>query len=117
MRKLWSNTRQRTQSKAKEQGEDSLYPKGTEVLLRERARKSYPDPENIDNPMIAPQDHGRQSGRVLELHNRDLWIRPTDLSWHFPILVIIRELPFRNYRGRSLAKLEARDEAKKQKTH
>ena len=28
----------------------------------------------------------------------------------------IRELPFKTYRGRSLAKLEARDEAKKQKT-
>ena len=67
--------------------------------------------------MIAPQDHEvRQSGRGLELQNRDLWIRPTDLSWHFPILVTIRELPFRNYHGRSLAKLEARDEAKKQKT-
>ena len=27
----------------------------------------------------------------------------------------IREMPFRNFRERSLAKLEARDEAKKQK--
>ena len=117
MRKLWSNTRERTQSKEKEQAEDSSYPKGIEVLLRETARKDYPDPENVDNPKIAPQDYdARQSRRVLELQNRSLWIRPTDLSWHLPILVTIREMPFRNHRGRALAKLEARDEAKKQKT-
>ena len=71
--------------------------------------------------MIAPQDYDvRQSGRVLGLQDRDLWIRPIDLSWHFPVLVTIRELPFKKYRGRSLAKLEAREEkieeAKKQKT-
>ena len=62
----------------------------------------------------------RQSGRVLELQNEDLWIRPTDLSWHFPNHVTIRELPFMNYRGRSPAKWKAREdkieEAKKQKT-
>ena len=52
----------------------------------------------------------------MELQNKDLWIRPTDLSLHFPILVTIRELPFTNYRGRSIARLEARDEAKKQRT-
>ena len=81
------------------------------------ARKGCPNPENVDNPKIAPQDYdARQSRRVLELQNRSLWIRPTDLSWHFSILVTISEMPFRNYRGRSLAKLEARDEAKKQKT-
>ena len=34
--------------------------------------------------MIALQDYEvRQSGRVLELQNKDLWIRPTDLSWNF----------------------------------
>ena len=36
-------------------------PKGIEVILRETVRTSYPDPENID--------------RVLELQNRDLWVR------------------------------------------
>ena len=83
----------------------------------ETARKGYPDPENVDNSMIAPQDYdARQSGRVLELQNRNPWMGPTDLSWHFKILVTIREMPFRNYRERSLAKLEARDEAKEQKT-
>ena len=110
MRKLGSNTRERTQSKEKEQAEDSSYHKGIEVMLRETARKSYP--ENVDNPMNAPRDYEvRQSGRVLEFQNKDLWIRPRDLSWHFSILVTIRELPFKNYRGRSIANVEARDEA------
>ena len=73
--------RERTQSNEKEQAEDSSYPKSIEVLMRDAARKGYPDTENLDNPMIAPQNYdGCQSGRVLELQNRDLWIRPTDLS-------------------------------------
>ena len=72
-RRLWSNTRERTQSQEKEQAGDSFYPNSIEVMLRETARKSYPDQENIGNPMIAPQDYEvRQSGRVLELQNRDL---------------------------------------------
>ena len=70
----------------KEQAENSSYPEGIEVLLREAARESYPDPENVDDPLIAPRDcEVRQSVRVLVLQNKDLWIRPTDLSWHFPI--------------------------------
>ena len=118
---LGCNSRERTQGYEKGQGEDSSYPKGIEMLLRETARKGCPDPEYVDNPMFAPQDYdARQSGRVLELQHRDLWIRPTDLSWHFPVLVTIREMPFKNYRGRSPAKLKVREdkieEAKKQKT-
>ena len=98
MRKLWSNSRERTQGNEKRQNEDSSYPKGIEVLLRETARKACEDLESVDNPMIALQDYDvRQSGRVLELQNRDLWIRPTDLCWHSPILVTIREIPFRIY--------------------
>ena len=63
--------------------------------MRRTAQKGYPDPENVDNPIIAPQDYDvRQSGRVLELQNRDLWIRPTDLSWHF-LIVTIPEFLFR----------------------
>ena len=85
-------------------------------MLRETARKSCP--ENVDSPMVAPRDYEvRQSGLVLELQDKDLWIRPTDLSWHYPILLTTRELPFTNYRGRSIAILEARDKPKKQKTH
>ena len=73
MRRLWSNTRERTQSNEREQAEDSSYPKAIEGLLTETARKGYPDPEEVDNPMIAPQDHEiHQSRGVLELQNRDL---------------------------------------------
>ena len=114
MRKLWSNTRERTQSKEKELVEDSSYPKCIEDMPRETARNSYP--ENVDNPMTAPRyNEVRQSGRVLELQNKDLCIRPTVLSWLFPILVTICELLFKKYRGRSSANVEARDEAEKQK--
>ena len=121
MRKLWSNSRDRTQGNGKRQSEDSSYTKGIEVLPRKRLEKGYPDPEDVDKPMIALQDYDvRQSGRVLELQSRNLWIRPTDLSWHCPILVTIREMHFRNFRGWSLAKLKAREdkieEAMKQKT-
>ena len=78
MRKLCSNTCESTYSNQKEQAEDSSYSKSIDVILRETARKNYP--ENVDSPMIAPRDHEvRQSGRVLELQNKDLWIRPTDL--------------------------------------
>ena len=50
---LWSNTRERTQSEEKEQAEDNSYSKGVKVLLKETARKSYPDPEIVDNRIIA----------------------------------------------------------------
>ena len=71
MRKLPSNTCERAQNKEKEQAEDSSYPKGIEVMLRETSRKSDPDSENIDNPVIVPQDYEvRQSGRVLELRKQ-----------------------------------------------
>ena len=119
MRILWSNTRERTQENEKRPNEDSSYPKGIELLLRETA-KAFPDPEEIDDPMVAPQEcHVCQSGRVLKLRNKDLWIRPTDMSWNFPILITIREMAFKSYRGRSVEKLKAReklDETKKQKT-
>ena len=70
--------------------------------------------------MVAPPDyHIRQSGRVLELQNRDLWLRPTDMSWHLPILMIIREEPFKNDRSRISEKWKAKEdkieEAKKHK--
>ena len=81
----------------KEPAEDSSYPKSIEVLLRGATQKRYPYPKNLNNTMIAPQDYEvRQSVRVLELQNKDFWIRPTYLSWHFPIIVTIRELPFKN---------------------
>ena len=121
MRKLWSHIREQTQGDERRQGEDSSNPEAVEGLLRATARKNYPKSGNVDIRMIAPRDHDvRQSGLVLELQNRDLWIRPTDLPWHFPILVTVREAPFRNFRGRSPAKLKAIEdkieETKKQNT-
>ena len=55
--------------------------------------------------MIAPQDHDvRQSGTGLGV----------------PILVIVREMPFKNYRGRLSENVKAREdkfeEARKQET-
>ena len=105
----------------KRQDEDSSYPKGFEILLRETTKRNCPNAEDVDNPKIAPQDYDvRQSERDWEFQNRDFWIRPTDLSLHFPILVTIREMPLKHYRGRSSEKSMAREnkieEAKKQKT-
>ena len=73
--------------------------------------------EDATDPMVAPQDYDvRQSGRVLELQSSDLWLRPTDLSWHFPVLMTIREEPFKDYRSRTSEKWKAKfEEAKKQK--
>ena len=54
--------------------------------------------EDATVPMVAPQDYDvRQSGRVLELQYSDPWLRPTDLSWHFPIIMTTREEPFKNF--------------------
>ena len=76
--------------------------------------KSYP--EDVDNPTVVSQYYEvRPSRRVLELQNEDLCIWLTDLSWHFSIVVTIRELPLKGYREKSVANLEASNEAKKQK--
>ena len=39
----------------RKQAENSWHPKSIEVMLRKTARKSYP--ENVDSPMIAPQEY------------------------------------------------------------
>ena len=73
MRKLWGNVREQIQGNEKRQVEDNSYCKAIEGLLRATARKIKPEAEDVDNPMIAPQDYDvRQSGRVLELRNRSL---------------------------------------------
>ena len=122
MRKLWSKTCERAQNKEKEQAEDRSYSKEIEIMLRETARKSYPDPENIHNPMIAPLDNEiRQSGRVLELQNRDLWTRPTDLSRLFVSCLskIIVEGQLRSWkpgmkpRSKRLRKMGSSDQTRK----
>ena len=70
--------------------------------------------------MVAPQDYDiRQSARALELLNKDLWLRPTEMSWHFLFLMTIRKEPFKKYRSRTSEKWKAKEnkaeEFKKQK--
>ena len=93
--------------------ERTNYPrwKRTEEISRERrikaqlratAQRAHRDREDATDPMVAPQDYDvHQSVRVLELQNSDPWLRPTHRSWHFPILMTIREEPFKNNRSRT----------------
>ena len=68
--------------------ETSPFPEGIECQLTATAQRMF----HVDNSTIAPQDHDvRQSGRVLEFQNRDRWIQATDRSWHFLIIVTLRE--------------------------
>ena len=133
MRKLWSNLtpdhsatlleqiadlREQTDDKKVKRTEDNSRERGVEIQPRAAAQRGYP--EDVTDPMVAPPDYcNRQSGRVLELQNSDLWLRPTDVSWHFPILMTIREEPFKNNRSRTSEKWKAKEdkieEAKKQK--
>ena len=135
MRKLWSNLkpnhsvnfreqsadlRERTDYPKGKRAEDILRERGIESQLRAAAQRAYRDQEDATDPMVAPQDYDvRQSGSVLELQNSDLWLRPTNLSWHFPILMTIREESFKNYRSRTDEKWKAKEdkaeEFKKQK--
>ena len=69
--------------------------------------------------MVAPEDYDiRQFGSVFKLQKRKLWLRQTDMSWHFPILQTIREEPSKTYRSTTSEKRKDNDkieEAKKQK--
>ena len=115
MRKLRSNTREcKRRVRRRNKLKTSLIPRVLKSCSETQLGRAI---QNVDNPMIAPRDYEvRQSGRVLELQNKDLWIRPTDLSWHFAILVIIRELQFKKFRGKSSANVEAMDADKKQQS-
>ena len=102
--------------------EDNSCLRGVEGQLRTTAQLVYPNPMDAEDPMIAPPNYDvRQSGTVLEFQKRDLRLRPTDLSWHSPIFMTIREKPFENYRARSSATFKTKEdkieEAMKQKTH
>ena len=100
-----------TGDKKGERTEDNSRERGVESQLRAAAQRGYP--EEATDQMVAPQDYDiRQSGRVF-------WLRPTDMSWHFPILMTIREEPFKNYRSSTSEKWKAKEdkmeEVKKQK--
>ena len=106
---------EQTDDKKGKSTEDSSRERGVETQLRMAVQRGFT--EDTTDLMVAPQDYDvRQSGRVLELRNSELWLRPSDLSWHFPILMTIREEPFKNYRSRTSEKWKAKfEEAKKQK--
>ena len=126
MRRLWSNIttrqspnlREETDDTKEKQTEDNSRERGVQSQLRAAAQRC--SPEDAEDPMVARPDYEiRQSGRVLELQSRDLWLRPTDVSWHLPILMTIREEPFKNCRSRTSEKWKAKEDeieaAKKQK--
>ena len=85
------------------------------------SQRGCPHPEDAEDPVIEPPDYDvRQSRRVLELQNRNFWLRPTDLSCDLPIIMTINQELFKNNRARSSSKLKIKEdkveEAKKQKT-
>ena len=76
------------------------------------AQRGNPNPDDAEDPMMAPPDYEiRQTGRVLELQNRDLCLRPaTGMCWHFLILITIREEPLENYRARTAEMWKAKED-------
>ena len=130
MKKLWSNLMpglsvnlreqiaellEQTADKKEKSTQDISCERGVEIKLRAAAQRGFT--VDATDPMVAPQDYDvRQSSRVLDLQDSDLWLRQTYLSWHFPILITIREESFKNYRSRTAEKWKAKfEEAKKQK--
>ena len=85
MRKFWSNSRvHEYKATIKDEVRTALTPKVLKSWWGRRLKRGVQTQENDDNPMIAPQDYDvRQSGRGLKLQHRDLYLRPTYLSWHF----------------------------------
>ena len=104
IRKLWSNLRE--QGNEENLKENIPFPREIEGQQRATAQRMFPE-SDVDNSTIAPQDYDvRQSGRVLELHNRNHWIRPTDLSWLFFIFVTLREEPFKELSCKVIREVE-----------
>ena len=70
MRKLWSNLRDQTMRRNRRK----IICVCEEAKANKEWRPSgYPNPEDAEDPMNAPPDYDvRQSGRVMELQNRDL---------------------------------------------
>ena len=93
-----ADLRERTDYPTGKRTEDISRERGIESQLRSAPMRAHRDQEDATDPMVTPQDYEvRQSGRVQELQNSDLWLRRTDLSCHFPIHMTIRDVPFKNY--------------------
>ena len=110
--------REQTDDKKGKHTEDTSRERRVEIQQRAAAQRGYP--KDAEDPTVASPDYDiRQSGRVLELQNTDLWLRPTDMSWHLPVFMTIREEPFKNYHSRTSEKWKAKEdkigEVKKQK--
>ena len=95
MRILWrdnttsqsENLSEQTDDKKGKQQEDTSREQGVESQLRAAAQRGYP--EDTEDPMGAPPYCDiRQSWRVLELPNRDLSFRPTDMSWNISRTIV-----------------------------
>ena len=110
------NLREQTDDKKEKQTEDNSRERGVKSQLT--AAAGLPRGHRISHGALPDYDI-LQSGKVLEFQNRDLWLRPTDMSWHLPILMTIREELSKNYRSRTSEKWKAKEdkieEAKKQK--
>ena len=106
IKKLWSNTRRVNE---RNKLRTALIPS-----VQRELGKSHP--EIVDIPVLAAHAAVRQSGRVLELQNRDLWTRSTDQPWHFSFFFLtICELPFKTSVGRvnsEVGRKEAEDSEK-----
>ena len=110
--------REQTDDIKEKSTEDTSRGRGVQIQLRMSAQ--WDSTEDVADPIKSPQDYDiRQSGRVRGLQSSDLWLRPTDLSWHFRdphdhLWVTVRKLSSKNIR-----KMEEQGEqdrgAKKQK--
>ena len=77
IRTLRSNSRERMENHEIRKDAGFSFPEGLVILLKETAKRNRPTSEAADRPENAPQDHDiRQSERVLEIQNRNFWIRP-----------------------------------------
>ena len=111
--KLWSSNTRECKSKVKRKNKlkTTLIPRVLQSCSEKQLGRAI---QNVDNPLIAPRDYEVR-------HNLDeSWSFRTkiseDLSWHFCYSCDYSWVAIQKYRGRSIANVEARDAAKKQKT-
>ena len=92
---------------------------GASVLdsARQLASQFLSSMEGVDlaDPFMSPIDFDiQQSHRLLHLDNRSLWLRDSDTGWHLPVMLTLREVVTKNWRQRTRAGQEARDETREE---